>query len=216
MVTRENAASRGSRRSRTLRVKIADELATTRRSLGMSLREAARRLGVSHDRLVRAEHGEEGSLTIDLAARYAAVLGLSLAASLYPDGDAVRDRGHLALLHRFRQRLPAGAGWRTEVPIPIAGDARSGDSVVTSGAMEFLIEAETHLGDFQAVERRMGAKARDLGVDRVVLLLADTRHTRALVRTIPAIRERFPVEMRTWFRAIAKGEDPGGDALVVL
>jgi transcriptional regulator with XRE-family HTH domain len=216
MVTRESAASRGARRSRTLRIKIADELATTRRSLGMSLREAARRLGVSHDRLVRAEHGEEGSLTIDMAARYAAVLGLSLAASLYPDGDAVRDRGHLALLERFRQRLPPGVGWRTEVPIPIAGDLRSGDGVVTSGAMEFLVEAETHLGDFQLVERRIGAKARDLGAKRVVLLLADTRHIRALVRTIPAIRERFPVDMRTWFRAIATGADPGGDALVIL
>jgi hypothetical protein len=87
---------------------------------------------------------------------------------------------------------------------------------VTVPAAEILIDAETHLGDFQAVERRMGAKARDLGVDRVVLLLADTRHNRMLVNTISAIRERFPVDMRTWFRAFAKGEDPGGDGLVVL
>ena len=74
-----------------------------------------------------------------------------------------------------------------------------------------LVEAETHLGDFQAVERRIGAKARDLGADRVVLLLADTRHNRTMLNTIPAIRQRFPVDQRAWFRAIANSEDPGGD-----
>ncbi len=155
-------------------------------------------------------------MTIEMAARYAAVLGLTLAVSVHPDGDPIRDRGHLALLERFRRRLPAGVRWRTEVPIPIAGDQRSGDAVVSTRAAEHLIEAETHLGDFQALERRIGAKVRDLGADRAVLLLADTRHNRAMLKAIPAIRERFPVDMRAWFQAINQGRDQGGDALVIL
>jgi transcriptional regulator with XRE-family HTH domain len=199
-----------------LRLRTGDELGATRRARGGSLRAIARNLGVSVDRLVRAERGDAATLTVDLAARYAAVLGLQLAVSLHPDGDAVRDQPQLALLERFHRRLPPIARWRTEVPVPIVGDQRSGDAVVTIPAAEILIEAETHLGDFQAVERRIGAKARDLGVDRVVLLLADTRHNRRVASSIAAIRERFPVETRAWFRAIARGEDPGGDALVIL
>jgi transcriptional regulator with XRE-family HTH domain len=208
-----------------LRLRLAEELGSTRRSIGLSFRECARRIGVSHDRLARAERGDESALTIDLAARYAVALGLKLAVSVHPDGDAVRDQGQLALIERFRKRLPLNARLRTEVAIPITGDQRSADGVVHvagtamargMAAIEILVEAETHLGDFQAAERRMGAKARDLGADRAVLLLADTRHNRAMVNTIPGIRERFRVDMRTWFRAIAQGQDPGGDALVIL
>jgi transcriptional regulator with XRE-family HTH domain len=199
-----------------LRHRIAADLSMQRRSANLSMRELARRVGVSLETMIRLERGEPATATIDLVARVSQVLGLELAASLYPQGDPIRDRGHLALLERFRTRLPAGVRCRTEVPIPLVGDLRSGDSIVESGALTFLIEAETHLGDFQAVERRIGAKARDLGVDRTVLLLADTRHNRTLVSAIPAIRERFPVDMRAWFRAVAKGQDPGGDALVIL
>jgi transcriptional regulator with XRE-family HTH domain len=199
-----------------LRHRIADDLGTARRTANLSLREVARRVGVSLETVVRLERGELATLTIDLVTRVAEVLGLELAASLFPKGDPIRDRAHIALLERFRLRLPRGARWRTEVPVPITGDLRSADAVVAIPAAKILVEAETHLGDFQAVERRIGAKARDLGADRVVLLLADTRHHREVVSTIPAIRERFPVDMRSWFRAIARGEDPGGDALVIL
>jgi transcriptional regulator with XRE-family HTH domain len=199
-----------------LRHRIAGDLSTARRSANLSMRELARRVGVSLETIIRLERGEPATTTIDLVTRVAQVLGLELAASLYPQGDAIRDRGHLALLERFRRRLPPGVRWRTEVPIPLVGDLRSGDGIVAVGAFTCLVEGETHLGDFQAVERRIGAKARDLGAHRVVLLLADTRHNRMLVNTIPAIRERFPVDMRAWFRAIAKREDPVGDALVIL
>jgi transcriptional regulator with XRE-family HTH domain len=175
-----------------------------------------RRLGVSHDRLARLERGEEAATTIDLTARYAAVLGMTLATTLHPDGDVVRDQAHVALLGRFHSRLPRGAIWRTEVPMPITGDPRSADGLLALGRTEWLAEAETHLGDFQALERRMAAKGRDLGTDRLVLVLADTAHHRRLLRGIPALRERFPIDTRTFFRAIAKGEDPGADAAVIV
>jgi transcriptional regulator with XRE-family HTH domain len=216
VATRDSALARGERRSRLLRLRMAEAIGTARRSANLSLREVARRVGVSLETMVRLERGDPATMTVDLLARVAEVLGLELAASLHPAGDPIRDRRHLALLQRFRARLPARARWRTEVPVPIAGDLRSADGVVAVAAAEILVEAETHLRDFQAVERRIGAKARDLGADRAVLLLADTRHNRALVNTIPAVRERFPVDMRAWFRAIARGEDPGGDALVIL
>jgi transcriptional regulator with XRE-family HTH domain len=195
---------------------MGDDLGELRRARGVSLRAISRELGVSVDRLARAERGDASAMTIDLVARYAAQLGLQLAASLHPDGEAIRDRGHLALLERFRRRLPASVRWRTEVPIPLTGDPRSADGWIESPTASYLVEAETHLGDFQAVERRMSAKARDLSADRIVLLLADTRHHRTLLASVPGIRQRFPVDMRTWFEAIARGHDPGADGLVIL
>jgi len=187
-----------------------------RRAFGLSLRIVSRKLGVSVDRQIRAERGDPSTLTIDLAARYASMLGLELAASLHPIGNTIRDKGHLALLERFRRRLPAIVRWRTEVPVPITGDARSADGMASAASIDYLVEAETHLGDFQALEQRIFAKARDIGADRVVLLLADTRHNRTIARELPGIRARFPVDTRSWFRAIASGKDPGGDALVIL
>ena len=216
MTTRESEAARGERRSRLLRQRTSDELGSARRSIGLSLRAVSRKLGVSVDRLIRVERGDPTTLTVDLAARYASILGLQLAVSLHPIGNAIRDKGHLALIERFRLRLPATVRWRTEAPIPITGDPRSADGMASTALLDYLVEAETHVGDFQALERRIFAKARDIGADRVVLLLADTRHNRRLVNELAGIRQRFPVDMRSWFRAVAAGEDPGGDALVIL
>ncbi|HUG30825.1 MAG TPA: hypothetical protein VMQ65_09980 [Candidatus Limnocylindria bacterium] len=81
---------------------------------------------------------------------------------------------------------------------------------------DYLVEAETHLGDFQALGRSVAGKARDIGADGIVLLLADARHHRGLVRDLSALKERFAVDARTWFRAVATERDPGGDALVIL
>jgi hypothetical protein len=155
-------------------------------------------------------------MTFDLVARVAAVLGLELAASLYPNGDAVRDRGQLALLNRMRSRIPNTPGWRVEVPVPIPGDLRSGDAMVTVDGGDVLIEAETRLDDLQAIERKGAAKARDLGAIRLVLLVADTRHNRRVIKDHPELRERFPIDTRTCLARLANGQDPGGDALVIL
>lgn len=155
-------------------------------------------------------------MTIDLAARVAEVLGLELAASLHPNGDSVRDRGQLALLARMRARIPNAPGWRIEVPVPIAGDLRSGDAMVTVESGDILIEAETRLDDLQAVERKGAAKARDLGAIWFVLLVADTRHNRQVIRDHPELLERFPIGTRACLARLANGHDPGGDALVIL
>lgn len=144
------------------------------------------------------------------------MLGLELAGSLYPGGDPVRDRGQLALLTRLRSRIPDASNWRVEVPVPINGDLRSGDAMVTVKAGDILIEAETHLDDLQAVERKGAAKARDLAAIRFVLLVADTRHNRRVIRDHPELRQRFPIDTRTCLARLANGVDPGGDALVVL
>jgi transcriptional regulator with XRE-family HTH domain len=213
---RENAADRGTRRGRMLRNRTAEGLANARRASGLSLREVARRIGVGHNVIARAERGDRGALTIDLAARIAAVLGQELSVSLHPIGEPVRDKGHLALLARFRSRLGPGVRWRSEVPMPIEGDRRSADAMIGVEGLEVLVEAETHIDDIQALERGIAAKQRDLGVARVILLVADTRHNRAIIEGVPELRRRFPIGTRACLFALTQGRDPGGDALVIL
>ena len=216
MAGRESVAAIGARRSRLLRQRIADELSNARLSAGLSVREVARTVRVSAARLERAERGDPGTLTIDLAARIAPVVGLLLAASLHVDGDPVRDRAHLALLERFRLRLDHSLVWRTEVPMPIAGDLRAGDGVIAAAFGTILVEAETRVTDIQAAERKSALKQRDLGADRLILLIADTPTNRRVVSLHPELRERFPIGTRRCLAALGRGEDPGGDCLVIL
>jgi hypothetical protein len=171
---------------------------------------------MSPETIIRLERGDPTMMTIDLVARVAPIVGLEVATSLHPNGDPVRDRAHLGLIARMRQRLPTTAKWQTEVPMPITGDLRSGDAVLGCTSGDVLIEAETHLTDFQALERKIGAKARDLGAVRVVLLVADTRHNRQVIRDHPELVERFPIGTRACLAALRDGRDPGGDCLVIL
>lgn len=212
----ERPVDRGARRGRHLVSRTAAELLAARRGAGISQRELARQIRVSHSKVGKAERGEPEQLTVELIAKMAAVLGLQLAVTLHPDGDPVRDVAHLALLERLRSRVPANLRWRAEVPVPIAGDRRSTDAVIDGPSVEVMVEAETRIDDVQAIERRINAKQRDLGIGRVILLVADTRHNRAVVSGVPELRARFPVSTRSCLAALARGRDPGGDALVIL
>ena len=100
--------------------------------------------------------------------------------------------------------------------VPIPGDLRGADAVITGARVHAIVEAETRLGDVQALERRISAKARDLGVDRVILLVLDSRHNRGVIRTTPELAARFPISTRLALGALGRGEDPGGDCLIVL
>ncbi len=216
MATRSKATTRAERRSRYLRNRLAEDMVSGRVASGLSVREVARRAGVSNDTVRRVERAELGAMSIHTVARIGEVLGLELAANLYPNGDPVRDRAHLALISRFRARLAPGVRARVEVPVPIPGDRRSGDAIVDFAGGNALVEAETHLGDLQLVERKAAAKQRDLACTRLILLVADTRHNRNLLRLHPELVERFPIDTRACFRRLTRREDPGGDALVVL
>lgn len=100
--------------------------------------------------------------------------------------------------------------------MPIPGDLRSADGVAATPAFDAVVEAETRLGDVQAVERRLRAKQRDLGVPRASLLVADTRHNRQVIDQVPDVRHAFPIRDRHCLAALGRGDDPGGDCLVIL
>jgi transcriptional regulator with XRE-family HTH domain len=216
MPTSDRAVYRGQRRGRFLMSRMGAEFLLARQVAGLSQRQLGHMLGVSHTLIGRIERSEVRSLSVTLAAKIAAVLGLELSVGLHPAGAPVRDRAHLALIERLHLRVSPSLRWRTEVAIPIAGDLRSADIVITGPGFGVIVEAETRLSDVQALERRIGAKQRDLGLERVILLLADTGANRRAVSQIPELARRFPLSARACLMALAAGRDPGGDAIVFL
>src|SRR6185503_19953937 len=146
----------------------------------------------------------------------ASALGAELSLGVHPIGPPVRDRAHLELLARFAAHLGPSVTWQTEVPIPIRGDLRSADGVARGTDFDAIVEADTRLHDVQATERRLGAKQRDLGTPRAILLVADTRHDRAVIAAVPNLKRQFPVGTRACLAALGKGRDPGADCLVIL
>ena len=216
MPTRETPTQRATHRARTLIRRLGDELRIARLAVGASSSQVAALAGISHTQLIRIERGLAPHVDVEILARIAAVLGHELSLRIHPIGAAVRDAAHLALLARFAARLGAGISWQTEVPIPIDADLRSADGMARGPAFSAIVEAETRLHDVQATERRLRAKQRDLGATRAILLVADTRHNRNVLRDVPQPREQFPIGARRCLAALGRGEDPGGDCLLLM
>lgn len=216
MAAYESAIARGRRMGRAERRRVGDQLRMARTAAGLSQRKLGAMVGLSHSATGRMERGVVQRITIDRLALVAAVLGMDLRIGLFPTGSPVRDTAHLALIARLRPRVPRTLRWRTEVPVPIAGDLRSADVVIDGQQVDAMVEAETRLDDLQAMERRVYLKQRDFGIRRVILLVADTRHNRAVLEAHPELLERFPISTRACLLALRECRDPGGNAIVLL
>ena len=79
------------------------------------------------------------------------------------------------------------------------------------------LEAETVLADIQALDRRIGLKMEDDDVDRVILLVADTRRNRDVLRSQPSLlRSRFPLDSGLILAALRAGRLPERSGILVL
>ena len=145
------------------------------------------------------------------------MVGLDATVRAYPGGSPLRDQAHIDLLERFRRRLGRRVRWATEVPLPIAGDRRAWDGLARTSDVRVGVEAETRARDAQALKRRLELKQRDGAVERVVLLLADTRHNRSFLRAVGRdFLDAFPIPGAIALERLARGRDPGGNAIVLL
>jgi transcriptional regulator with XRE-family HTH domain len=200
-----------------IRVEFGDSLLAARLDAGISQRTAATAADMSHSQVSRIERAEIASLTFDQAARAASAVGLRLVVKTYPDGDPARDAGQLALLERFRQRLPREAVWRTEVPLPLPGDRRAWDGLAVLKGRRGGCEAETRLRDRQAVERLLALKLRDGDVDVLILVVADTAANRAfLAAHREQLRGLLPLDTRQVLDALKRGDLPDRSGIVVI
>ena len=189
---------------------------------GTSYADVARALGLSQTQVANILRSQSPDLSIVRAAQLLAVLGLKLSASTFPEGGTVRDAGQVELLARLRARISAALAWTVEVPVmeiavPGIVDHRAWDAGIDGAGVRCRVDAETHVGDLQAVERRVALKQRDGREPCVLLVLADTKHHRALLELAgDGLRSRFPVSQRSALGALKAGKSPGGNALVLL
>jgi transcriptional regulator with XRE-family HTH domain len=102
--------------ARRIEIELGREVHEARLSSAVSQREAAKRVDMSHSQFGRIERAEIDELTFDQAARACAAVGLRLFARALPGDDPALDAGQLALLARFRRRLPTSMDMPTEVP----------------------------------------------------------------------------------------------------
>ncbi len=217
MGTRISATSVGADRARRTVAELTTELRRARVDRGLSQAEVGRAVGLSGPQVCRIERGLSPDVSIAVLCRLVAVVGLELSARAYPAGEPIRDRAHVAVMGRFRGRLHRSLHWRVEVPLPVAGDLRAWDGHVSGECWRVGVEAETRPSDLQALQRRLALKLRDGGVDALILVLADTRHNRALLQAHgDELVQRFPVPGRRAMELLAAGAYPGGSAIVLL
>lgn len=216
MPTKHRRADRGAHQGRHLLGVLADELRAARQSAGLSQESVGRAVGVSGAHVARLERAAVPGASVILFARLFAVLGMRLSARPYPDGPPVRDAAHARLLTRFRAELPPSMVFRTEVPLGAGRDLRAWDGQIDALSGSCKLEAETVLSDVQATERRIALKMADDGVDRVILLIADTHRNRWVLREFrELLRARFPLDTRSVMQRLRVGRLPDQSGIVL-
>ena len=217
MATRERRIDRGRRRARQGLATIGEEFREARLSGGLSQEQVADAVGISQGELSRIERGAAPWVTFETLATIAAVLGLDLPLRTFPCASPIRDAAQLQLLAKLRALLPEDLTWRTEVPLPIERDLRAWDAVVGGPGWRVPVDAETRLRDVQALARREALKRRDDGAETTILLVADTRHNRQVLRLAKSdLANDFPIAGTVLLAALSRGERPTGSGILFL
>jgi transcriptional regulator with XRE-family HTH domain len=195
---------------------VGEELREARLQAGLTQVELGAAVGLSKSEISRIELGRERNVPYERLVLIAAALGLDLPLRAFPSGEPVRDVAQLALLASFRRLLAATLPWRTEVPLRVPGDRRAWDAVIDGPGWRVAVEAETRLRDVQALSRRIALKQRDDRTDVVILLVADTRNNRHVLRlATPDLAATFPTSGRASVHALSEGRQPAGSAIVL-
>lgn len=204
-------------RGRDLRVNLGAEIRRARLAAGLRLADVGRAIGRSGSWVSRAERGLVRGIGLEELTVVGAAVGVRVWAAAYAGERAIADAPQLALLRRFRARVGEMWQWKFEVVVPIAGDRRAADAVLYGATVRILVEAFTRLADAQAQLRSVQAKARDLGIERVVIVIAATNaNRRALGMANDAVAANFPLGTRKVLAALAAGRDPGANGIVVI
>jgi transcriptional regulator with XRE-family HTH domain len=193
------------------------EIHDARVNRDLTLADVGRAVGLSAAEVSRIEHALRPRVSVWHLFRLMAAVGLDLSIRAYPGGMPLRGAAQSALLARLKARLPADANWLHEVALDLPGDQRAWDAVVTLGDIRIGVEAETRPRDFQELARRIALKERDGKVDRVVLLLLDSRSNRqSLLTPNPLVGPRFPIDGTAALTRLHVGQDPGGNTIILL
>jgi len=213
MSTAQRSRDRGTLRGQHWLTVLAKEFRDARLSLGLSQQHVADAAGIARSVYSLVERAKFAKLPVMIAARIAAVLGLDLYVALYPGARTTRDAASAAKLATLLGRVGAPLQHRTEVPLARTSgrpEQRSWDGMVFGAGERTGIELEMRLYDVQAQRRRHNLKRQDDPVDYFLLVIADTRHNRAVLRAYPELFADLP-RLRTVnvFKALGAGKHPG-------
>lgn len=200
-----------------LRTDAGRELRFARHTAGATMQQVADRLGCSKSKISRVERGLSPRVTLQDLALIGAVVGIRPSVRFYPTGRPLRDQGQVELLAALNRRMHRSWHHRHEVPMPRTGDLRAADQVSSIPGCRVMVEAYRRFVDDQAQTRSARLKQRDLGAERLLILLEDTRaNRRAVDAARDELRRSFPISPRAMLAALAAGLDPGGDGIVLL
>lgn len=218
MATAQRVSSLAASRTASVLRNLGDEVRQGRLSRGLSQLEVARVASISQAKVSQIERASLATVSIRDVCHLLAAVGMELSARAYPAGPPLRDAAHRALLERLRARIGQSVRWKFEVPLPITGDLRAWDAVMELANVRVAVEAETRVRDVQALQRRVSLKLRDdPNTTRVVLLLADTRLNREMVRAEERIlSEEYPLSPRAMLASLSEGRAPESSGVVLL
>jgi transcriptional regulator with XRE-family HTH domain len=184
---------------------------------GLTRSTLAAGMGVSESKIARWERGQPPHPDLHDAAVVMRLLGHDFVANWYPAGGVLRDVAHARLIGDFLRLMPASVPRRLEAPIPLPGDLRAWDVLLSLGGIRTGVAAETRLRDWQALLRHEERKMRDSDVGRLLLVLRNTHANRRAVADAGAVlRETLPLDGRSILPALRRGIDPGRNGLLFL
>ena len=217
MVTRQRRIDLGRLYARRALARIGEELREARLAAALTQRQVGAAAGISHAQVSRIELGRAPRVPYATLVVIAAVLGLDLPLRTFVAGDPIRDVAQLALLARLRAAIPDHLTWRSEVPLALPGDRRAWDGEIGGAGWRLPVDAETRLRDVQALGRRAALKRRDDGNPIVLLLVAETRHNRRMLRLAAAdLAAAFPLAGSSALTSLREGRPPSASSIVLL
>ena len=208
----------GASDARRLIARLGTELRETRLAAGVSQASVARAAGISRSTLSRIEREDLRDPTFVTVCRLGRALGLAPSFRFFPVGMPVRDAPQLSLLARFSKIVAPPLATLREIALPLDGDHRAWDAMITGADEQAFVEAESHLGDVQAFERRVALKLRDDPRARIVILvLTRSAHHRALLAEHrESLRSMFPLDGVAVLRPLREGRLPPLSGLVLI
>ena len=217
MATRTRGTDEAARRLRRQLVELGGEVRSARRAVGVTQRTVATATHTSAARICRIEQGSVPGITLRQLTQVAAAVGLRLSCRAYPLGAPIRDAAQLVYIDRFLTRIGAGWGRQLEAPIPLPGDLRAVDIVLHGADCVIAVEVVTRLADVQAQLRAMTEKARDIGANRLIIVLAGTHsNRRALDAARGSLPGSFVIDTRGVMADLAAERDPRVNSIVLL
>lgn len=188
-----------------------------RAGLCFSLRDVARRAGVSPASVRRVEQGDP-SVQLGTLCAVAEAVGIDVVVTGYPaSGISLHDAGQLTVARMICSM--AHPSWQPQLEVP-AGDHGEAIDLVLFGPGEIIAaEIDRRLLDFQETHRRNVRKrdhlaARHRRPVRSVLVTEDTRRNRlAVAPHQELIRAVLPAGTRDVMSAVRSGRPLGRDGL---